>query len=134
MKGTELILLFICILSVAAGGLLYLYIRPDALLSRAVGMFISIKPAYINSDFVNYYLCDMLWAFSLVLALFLVIKRRVAAVLIAAGFSIITELLQLLGIMPGTFDFYDILAETVAEAAAVLLIMLLCGRKKYEKK
>lgn len=71
----------------------------------------------------------MLWAYALVIALFFVIGNNTVSVLkilsIAFSFTVILEILQITPIAEGTFDFYDIVVEFLAEVIAVLII------KKY---
>jgi hypothetical protein len=79
------------------------------------------------------YLPDMLWAYALVFALCFLIGQKEAEVfkifITAAVFSTVLELLQITSYVRGTFDFFDILAEILAEALAVFVIRMKMTRK-----
>jgi len=93
----------------------------------------SENPVFI---FARYYLLDMLWAYALVFTLWLIDDNKEGAtrknLLIAFGFSIVMEVLQLTPFVSGTFDVFDIVAEFVAEFAAFVISKN--WRKENEKK
>ncbi len=89
--------------------------------------------------FVRFYLLDMLWAYALVFAVYVVINDKAIKlwkVLLGAGIlSVLMETIQLSPFIHGTFDFYDILAEFVAELIAAFAInKLITGEETNEKK
>ena len=69
---------------------------------------------------VRGYVPDMLWAYSLVFALFCFVGN--SAVLIAIPFAILMEGVQLWETVRGTFDVMDIVVEILAEAFAAFII------------
>lgn len=78
-----------------------------------------------SSPFVMYYLPDFLWSFSLccgLLAIFTPQKRGILLCgLICFIYGCIWEVLQLLHVLGGTFDFYDITMYLIAATLAVIL-------------
>ena len=83
-------------------------------------------------QFIRYYLLDVLWAYALVFALCFSIGNNAAkakiAFVIAILFSTVMEVIQISPIIPGYFDFLDIIVEVMAEAFAALII-----KRHYEE-
>lgn len=108
------------------GYLLYLIFSPDVFISRIFYKAFSGLNLTVFADskilfFLRCYACDFMWAFSLGITvhLFTEKKRKTAVLIIAAEiiFCFVLEFFQIWGIVPGTFDFVDLISET----AAVLL-------------
>ena len=81
--------------------------------------------------FVRFYLCDFFWAFALFQAVFMVAgkKRLIVMTTISLVFCVSLEVLQMTSLIPGTFDFFDILAEALAGGIATASVI---ARKKKE--
>ena len=124
MAKKRIILSIISFFSIAAGLLIYLIFRNDtfihAFLPQSVCDFFYVEPERnAFTDFVKFYLCDFLWAFSFACALTCFSysfnkKRLVINSLIVLVCSVLFEVMQLLGVLSGTFDFADIFAYAVA--------------------
>lgn len=125
------------------GAILYLLFRPDAYICALIfRLFGTAPPVRIDQDnafvcFVSYYLCDMLWAYSLAFVAYRIIsddtQRDLPTLLISIVFTVLTESFQYFGILPGTFDGFDILAEGLSIVSALGIIKLFYRRKKYEE-
>ncbi|MBO4580225.1 MAG: hypothetical protein J5715_08740 [Clostridiales bacterium] len=81
--------------------------------------------------------CDFLWAYSLLSMLMLVmgkeeIKRNIKIILATVFFSIVLESIQIVPMIPGTFDLLDVLTELIAIMLAVLITHVIIGRFRYE--
>nr|MCR5748113.1 hypothetical protein [Lachnospiraceae bacterium] len=74
----------------------------------------------------RYYLPDMLWGYALVFALYGCMDEKDIRIpfVISLFFSAVVEGLQLLPFIPGRFDIVDIVAEVIAETAAVYIIKI----------
>ena len=76
--------------------------------------------------YVRNYLPDIMFGYALVFALYGILLNdnfELSKILIIAlVFSVFIEILQLASVASGTFDFYDIVVEFIAEAVAVLVI------------
>ncbi len=83
---------------------------------------------------VRNYLPDMMWGYSLVFALFLIIGNNVASISKVFGmvflFSAVMEMMQKGSFVPGTFDVFDIAVEFLAEAIAACIIYKLYSREE----
>lgn len=135
-KNNKIGLLINIMIPIFLGAIIYYLFSPDVLFVKKIDSIIG--PDYhikilLNDNlifiFIRNYLLDMLWAYALVIALFFVIGNNTVSVLkilsIAFSFTVILEILQITPIAEGTFDFYDIVVEFLAEVIAVLII------KKY---
>ena len=112
------------------GAAIYLYWRPDAYLSRLVFYLFHIshdrtagRPAGIYR-FIRYYLCDIIWAYALVFSLALNFGKYslIKAYAAAAIFASVTEILQLLPLIPGSFDIVDIIVELTVCTITIFII------------
>ena len=76
--------------------------------------------------FITCWACDILWAYALTFSLypcFKVFKRPLIITCVTSSiFAVIIELLQINGIMNGTFDILDIVFEIVAIILATIII------------
>ena len=118
------------------GGVVYILFRPDTYFSQYIFNKLNFIPV-IDSEptliikFIKYYLCDILWAYSLTFAVLFVFQnetnRFIASLSICIVFEMITEFVQLWNLIPGTFDFVDMVNECVT----TLIIIFVCkkGRK-----
>ena len=119
-----------CFLPLFWGGIIYILFRPDTYISSffyglfSVELFVSISENIVVS-FLKYWFCDFLWAYSLAFCLLIVFEKSnykfILPIIISAVFCIILETLQKLGVISGTFDWWDLLAELTAVASAVII-------------
>ena len=103
------------------GFIIYCTVNKSTYISEILNIPVSINITGVFGLFVKCWLCDMLWSYAFVFALSYALSAFRHPVLIAAIISlcigIVLELLQLFGIITGTFDILDI----IFELAAVLL-------------
>ena len=137
------LLFFAAIALLAAGGTIYLLYRPTTLLlfrildatgmSRQVGQWRTAAQACSFSDFTVYCLPNGLWAAAYVLLIHRAYRNRSAATRLAwaaviPAVGIISELLQVVGIVPGTPDWKDALCYAAPYLAYIIYI---CLTKKH---
>lgn len=121
------------------GLFVYLFIQKDTQIWRFFNMLFGVSFEAIVWDgftytFVVCWLCDILWSYALVFSLWLALRSYKNAVfisvLLAFVMGVAFELLQLFGIISGTFDLYDIILELIA---AVLAAIIIKRRKTHEE-
>ena len=86
-------------------------------------------PRFYSSSYFYKFLtgwaCDILWAYSLTFALlfcFNDFKRNlIISLILSASLSFLIEILQLLNVINGTFDIFDIILEFTANFVAVII-------------
>lgn len=122
------------VISVAAGGLIYLLFRPHALFLS----WLSVDSPFAEFSFfgdtlVRFYLADFLWCYALCFSLFRLHlpsnKNAVFISLCAFLFGCLWELLQYMGHAVGTGDCFDCVAYAVGCMAAVCIYFLIKRRK-----
>lgn len=129
---------------IVLGMVIYLLTRPDTYISQWIyhlGISVSdpgrggVLPKWLWMFLCNFS-ADMLWAYSLAFAVYLILcdhsKYMPITLVICLTFETGIELLQLLGLINGTFDWWDIALEICATAMASLIIKN-TRRKHYEK-
>lgn len=127
-------------LPLLAGLAVYLIFRPDAAISRAFCSFTGFTPPQLSTGWsrldlaIRYFAPDVLWAYAFSSVAMLIIGPAKLGILagaaLSAAFEVTAELLQLYGILPGTFDIRDVLLEIAASAFAMIVVLLVLGRKK----
>ena len=120
--------LFISVLMLFMGGMLYLLFRDDSLLMfewvRSVGLGNSLNYARDNtswlfiSDWIKYSLPDGLWCASYILLMATIWSNKKFLIRLIWTISlpcvaVITELLQLFGFLIGTYDSYDLICYII---------------------
>lgn len=118
------------ILPLVIGTIVYLYLKPSAPISQLIYYLLHISPPVLNIKptgihrFIQYYLCDILWSYSLTFALSLYLgkDRLLLAYAIAASFSTLVEVLQLLPQVLGSFDIFDIIVQLIACTISIHII------------
>lgn len=120
----------------------YIIFRPDTYISVLFSKRIDFtwlqnslpKIPSLLTQFARNYLCDILWAYALFNAFFLIYKEEQAMGVfgICAVFEIVVEVLQLFDIIQGTFDVVDIVFEIVATLTSALYIKNKSKRRKTE--
>lgn len=120
------------IVPLSLGAAIYLYWRPGAYISKIVSNLFNIsftsfqgRPAGIYR-FIGYYLCDALWAYSLIFSLALYLGRHslMQAYSIGICFAAGIEILQLFPQTPGSFDILDIIVELIVCTITIVIIYL----------
>lgn len=131
-----------CLIPLLTGAVLYYLLSPDVLFVRQIdsiignGMHFDCSAADCGVfQFIRCYIPDMLWSHALVFSLYAILGNSTANLkrifIMAFVFSVIMELLQLTPFAAGTFDWFDIVFEVLAEGFAVLIIKnILRGCKK----
>lgn len=124
----------------AFGGLFYCAFAPDVILVKWVSSHLgshTIRSNIVDTPvllFMRNHLLDMLWSYSLVFAIQLIIggkKKSVLSITVLVTLLGTTlELLQFTGVILGTSDVLDVVFEAVAAAIAGLIII---RRGTYEK-
>ena len=136
--------LTISLISLAAGTIIYLWLRPEAYVSQAVYIFLRIPAPALRLQgrvlkWINNYLPDILWAHALTYALLFLTGTEKKQIITAGILSICaeaaTEILQRLELINGTFDLLDIAAEVITTNVVLLIIILISffRRIKNEK-
>ena len=137
-KKIAFYLLNICIPLVIGLGI-YLFCYKTTYINTAFENAFGFPLPYIYFDnafhrFITSWACDMLWAYSLTFALYLcfrVFKKPLIITSVTSSlFAIIIELLQINGVINGTFDILDIISELVAIYLAVIMIKFIEKPKK----
>lgn len=144
MKGNIKKIILFLVLPLAIGGVLYYFFCPEVFFVKKMDSLFNINIHLTVFDslskpirFVRNYFFDLLWAYALagVICLFCdnnahaVWGSIVGATLLGAAM----EILQLIGVAPGTFDFWDIFVECLGAMAGVLIIKT-TRRNKNEKR
>ena len=116
------------LLSLSLGLFIYIFFRKETYIHTLLRMNHSFGFSHLNffgSDFIKYYLPDFLWAFSLTNALIAVSEKTKVEVyiigVVVIFLSIVWEILQLVKIVGGTFDFMDCFLYLIAAIAAVVI-------------
>ncbi len=134
------------IVPIVIGGAFYYVSLPNVRFVRIIDHFLPRvvlwkyhEELWIIKLFRNYAL-DMLWAYALVFAVYLVLGSNTALWKVLTGvffFSVMMESLQVSPAIRGTFDVWDLVAEIFAEIIAVIIIkkriILRGGTREYEK-
>lgn len=109
--------------------------RPDTYIARCCYALCPILEMWslkfkVQSPFLRYFVCDMLWAYALCMALrTFADELSICSIgVLSIGLCILSEVFQELGILNGTGDIWDVFFEGIAIAIAFLLM------KHYERK
>lgn len=115
----------------------YIVFRPDAIISVYIFSLLKLHPIVLCLSpewlriFVNNFLSDFLWAYSLTFVVSLILgysrKNQIISFSLCFIFEAIIELLQRTKFIHGTFDIIDVFVESIAILFALVLI------KKYEE-
>jgi len=128
-------LLNIC-LPLTLGALIYLALRPDTYIAYYLRCLFNLPTMTLVCGgvykFLRNYSSDILWAYSLMFAVFVVSNRSAKRLILTAAlcivFEISIEMCQYIGIIKGTFDILDVIAEIIATVVAFIII-----KKKNER-
>ena len=111
-----------CVFALLAGVAIYALLRENTYINKLIN-FQSITVSSAFADFLRFYFVDALWAYALTFALSVFISG-ISAGVISAVFAAFWELLQLSGIVSGTFDTVDLIMYLSAIFLAVLIIYI----------
>lgn len=126
------------IIPLFVGLLIYVFLKQGTYINVFLKKY-GISPYIAVSDnllfsIVKNWLCDFLWAYSLLFSINFALKKVKNSILLSAAITlflgIALELLQKIGLMGGIFDFLDIAAESCAVLLAIIIIK---GVEKNEK-
>ena len=127
------------VILLVAGGLIYTLFRPTTLLGFRLTDAIGLSPLINNwrtalatqqpAPFIVYCLPNGLWSAAFILIMDRLfahqpLRQRLCWTAVIPGIGIAAELLQAVGIVPGTFDWLDILCYAVPYLVYVGIIRL----------
>ena len=127
------------VILLVAGGLIYTLFRPTTLLGFRLTDAIGLSPLINNwrtalatqqpAPFIVYCLPNGLWSAAFILIMDRLfahqpLRQRLCWTAVIPGIGIAAELLQEVGIVPGTFDWLDILCYAVPYLVYVGIIRL----------
>ncbi len=127
------------VILLVAGGLIYTLFRPTTLLGFRLTDAIGLSPLINNwrtalatqqpATFIVYCLPNGLWSAAFILIMDRLfahqpLRQRLCWTAVIPGIGIAAELLQEVGIVPGTFDWLDILCYAVPYLVYVGIIRL----------
>ncbi|MCQ2425805.1 MAG: hypothetical protein MJ070_06635 [Lachnospiraceae bacterium] len=146
-KGKARFLLPNAVIPLAVGLLLYVLFCPETYVTRFVsrvfpaftaGTAVVPLPETPVFSAIRCWGFDFLWAYALVFALGLITgtgKGQLGlAVTVAAGFEVLSELLQRFGAIPGTPDVLDVLTEISATLIGALIIDIHTRKERKNEK
>ena len=122
------------ILSLVAGAFIYLFFRPHTIfLSWLLVDAPLARLSFIGDNVVKYYLCDFLWCYALCFSLFRLhlpsTSKAVFIALCAFAFGSVWEIMQYIGWVSGTYDFFDCVAYGAGSISALCIYFLIKRRK-----
>ncbi len=131
------------ILPILAGTVIYLIISPQAYVTKFFWQISGMANPFRNINInempllvrvIRYYLCDYLWALALTHMIFLILggEKPGMSIIISMAFCMAYEVLQLTSFVPGVFDPWDLVVESIA-GLTVIAEVLRKRRKEYEK-
>jgi hypothetical protein len=133
-RKNRIYLLFNIIIPIFIGAVIYCLTSPDVFFVKAAKAIFKLSDWVIISDFGNLlirfvrnYTPDMAWGYALVFSMYAIAgsqteKGLYGLAFIAIVFSVAIEFLQMVSIIRGTFDLWDIAAELPTEVTAVFII------------
>jgi hypothetical protein len=145
-KCSRIFLLCNVIVPIVIGTIVYCLIAPDVYFVEKLDSLFNICISSYHVDthiqyikVIRNYLPDMVWGYSLMFALFICSGNNAVDLfrvfIVVVVFSIAMESLQLMNMVIGTFDVFDIMVEVLSEGAAVFIIQKYYKRRnKNEEK
>lgn len=107
----------VAIISLLLGLICYLFFREKTYVSEIFDSILNLKSIrssfkFLENDFLKFYFPDYLWAVSFSCCLHIIFKPKIVGSIICTAvislFGIVFELLQLIGIINGTGDIFDV--------------------------
>lgn len=118
MKRKILTIFINIFLPLAVGLCIYLLFYNGTYLNSMFGIELNFKANSFLGIFMKSWACDILWAYSLTYSLYFVLyafrHRIVYSAILSICIATVFELLQLFGIVSGTFDILDIIFQIAA--------------------
>lgn len=116
--------------SMIIGGFIYYLMSPEVIFVEKIdsmtGWMFHIGYENKTIKMIRSYVPDILWAYALMFSLVVITGNKTAGIwkmyVVAVLFSTIIEIVQLTGILKGTFDITDVIVELTAELIAVFII------------
>ncbi|SFI40004.1 hypothetical protein SAMN04487775_101127 [Treponema bryantii] len=146
-RRNEIFCLFLSIISLFIGGSIYLFYRSHTLIMFSWLRFLNLEKYFTqntfnsNSTFLSfcvYSLPNGLWSFSAILLFGIVWKNSIRHFLffsiVFTLVNLLFEFLQLFNVIPGTFDFIDILVLLISLLAGIFAYKQLLKGDSYESK
>ena len=128
------------LIPIVLGGIIYITTSQDVLFMKFISGIVNVNKFSVNHNavwflFLRNYLADILWGYALVFAIYIIMDSAATWKLLGVvfPFSILMEMLQILDNVPGTFDYWDIVVEAVAEMIAVIIIKIVRRKLGNEK-
>lgn len=132
------------VVPMVVGLIVYLILKPSAYVSELIIDIFGLRQLNIQTSdnwflsIIRNYLCDFLWAFSLTAAISLLYYdnrfRSAISVLICLIVGIIIELMQLLGVISGTFDIVDLIVQSIGSILSIIISKIYLRGNKNEAK
>lgn len=128
----EAIMALEILLPLVIAGLFYYLYCPDVFFVRGIDAVIGSDRLHIVPCegrtlyyFFRNYCLDFIWAFSFSVSVrFFTGRYRWLSAVIPIVFGAALELLQKANVFPGTFDYFDILAEAIGTALAYIILFI----------
>jgi len=142
VRKSVVVCLAATVLFLSAGLVAYLIYRPDTHISQLIFKMFRFTVHTPENNAVTYFMknwfSDICWAAALEFAVALILsgtkKSVLTSVLISLAFSALIEAAQKTGIIAGTFDWLDILSESLAIILSGMIIKIaLKGETRNEK-
>lgn len=112
------------------GATIYFLFVPTAhisvMLYMLLGKNLSIDHIDLSGTFITCFMADYLWAYALFFLVLLIYAQKRndirIVIIVCAGFEILIEFLQLTPIIDGTFDYFDIIVEIIANFMGIVVM------------
>lgn len=137
---STLTLAFLCL---ASGGFIYICFRPDSLIMfnwiNNIGLSDAIsalrnKISFHLPHWVIYALPDGLWVYSYVIFMSWIwkfdIRKGIVFILAIPIIGIVSEFAQQFGIIPGVFDWADLICYSVGTAVGIFTVIMIENKLK----
>ena len=128
------------IVPLCIGLFIYLTKTERTYISDFLSAFRSALPVINYPNIIRSYASDFLWTYSMFFCLRLTLgdeikgKHNLTVMALTGVVAIILESIQLIEVVPGTFDLLDIVAELIAIAVAYLITQIIERRFNYYEK
>ncbi|WP_412851020.1 hypothetical protein ACL0VS_08535 [Chryseobacterium sp. PMSZPI] len=145
----RIVRIIICFLSILLGGFIYIIFRTEKLimfdwfeylnLSEEINIIRNFKNVYSFPNWFIYNLPDGLWIFSytaisLEIWKHSIIKQNIFWIFSIPIIAVLSEFFQVFKIVPGTFDFTDMIFYLLGTFSACFIsIKIIFKTKKHEK-
>lgn len=117
---------FHTIIPLMLGSAIYLFLRDKQEIAFSFMHFLSNVPQFsIAPDWLKYNLPDALWFYAFLSTIIFIWNGKISSqcllwLSVATSLVVLSEIFQFLAVIPGTFDWKDLLAYTVAAIASTV--------------